>query len=214
MDGKGAWRDSVFIERLWRWVKYEEIYLKVYVTVSEARASIGCYFGFYNKGTAMSTICSLLCSNCEVKKSKYRGLLFNALKQVTKKTPFLCPSCNSKARLHLEFPFGLGVGTAPCTVEAAFLPHRLATWNNNGTKVLFYPFLVIIKFDKHNHLGAWLPYWHIVNNENGRQKTKFGQWAPQMSTDLFTDLIVQAQNEGYLREGSKTSHACPRAPWA
>jgi putative transposase len=48
MDGKGAWRDNVFIERVWRSVKYEEVYLRAYDTVSEARASIGRYFGFYN----------------------------------------------------------------------------------------------------------------------------------------------------------------------
>ena len=43
MDGKGAWRDNVFVERLWRSIKYEEIYLKAYQSVSEARASIGRY---------------------------------------------------------------------------------------------------------------------------------------------------------------------------
>jgi putative transposase len=48
MDGKGAWRDNVFVERLWRTIKYEEIYLKAYDTVTEARASIGRYLGFYN----------------------------------------------------------------------------------------------------------------------------------------------------------------------
>ena len=48
MDGRGAWRDNVFVERLWRSVKYEEIYLKAYETVSEARASIGRYMAFYN----------------------------------------------------------------------------------------------------------------------------------------------------------------------
>jgi putative transposase len=48
MDGKGAWRDNVFVERLWRSIKYEEIYLKAYNTVSEARASIGRYLTFYN----------------------------------------------------------------------------------------------------------------------------------------------------------------------
>jgi putative transposase len=48
MDGKGAWRDNVFVERVWRSVKYEEVYLRAYDTVSEARASIGRYFGFYN----------------------------------------------------------------------------------------------------------------------------------------------------------------------
>ena len=48
MDGKGAWRDNVFVERLWRSVKYEEVYLRAYASVSEARASIGRYLGFYN----------------------------------------------------------------------------------------------------------------------------------------------------------------------
>ena len=48
MDGKGAWRDNVFIERLWRSVKYEEVYLKAYASVAEARASLEKYFIFYN----------------------------------------------------------------------------------------------------------------------------------------------------------------------
>ena len=43
MDGKGAWRDNVFVERLWRSVKYEEVYLKAYENVPEARAEIGRY---------------------------------------------------------------------------------------------------------------------------------------------------------------------------
>ena len=48
MDGKGAWRDNVFVERLWRSVKYEEVYLRAYEGVSDARASIGRYLDFYN----------------------------------------------------------------------------------------------------------------------------------------------------------------------
>ncbi len=48
MDGKGSWRDNVFVERLWRSVKYEEVYLKAYDSVGEARASIGRYLAFYN----------------------------------------------------------------------------------------------------------------------------------------------------------------------
>jgi putative transposase len=49
MDGKGAWRDNVFVERLWRTIKYEEVYLRAYNTVPEARASLGRYIdGFYN----------------------------------------------------------------------------------------------------------------------------------------------------------------------
>ncbi len=48
MDGKGAWRDNVFVERLWRTVKYKEVYLRAYASVSEAKASISRYLGFYN----------------------------------------------------------------------------------------------------------------------------------------------------------------------
>ena len=48
MDGKGAWRDNVFVERLWRSVKYVEVYLRAYESVSEARTSIGRYLDFYN----------------------------------------------------------------------------------------------------------------------------------------------------------------------
>jgi putative transposase len=48
MDGKGSWRDNVFLERFWRSLKYEEVYLKAYESVAEARSSIGCYMEFYN----------------------------------------------------------------------------------------------------------------------------------------------------------------------
>jgi putative transposase len=56
MDGKGAWRDNVFVERLWRSVKYEEVYLKAYDTVSDARTSIGRYLGFYNSRRPHSSL--------------------------------------------------------------------------------------------------------------------------------------------------------------
>ena len=49
MDGKGRWLDNVFIERLWRSVKYEEVYLKAYTGVADARRSLACYFRFYNQ---------------------------------------------------------------------------------------------------------------------------------------------------------------------
>ncbi|MHB1344695.1 MAG: IS3 family transposase, partial [Thermoleophilia bacterium] len=48
MDGRGRWLDNVFIERLWRSVKYEEVYLKAYETIPEARRELGAYFDFYN----------------------------------------------------------------------------------------------------------------------------------------------------------------------
>jgi putative transposase len=56
MDGKGAWRDNVFVERLWRSVKYEEVYLRAYDSVSEARMSIGRYLDFYNRRRPHSSL--------------------------------------------------------------------------------------------------------------------------------------------------------------
>ncbi len=56
MDGKGAWRDNVFVERLWRSVKYEEVYLRAYDSVFEARASIARYLAFYNARRAHSSL--------------------------------------------------------------------------------------------------------------------------------------------------------------
>ena len=48
MDGRGCWRDNVFVERLWRSVKYEEVYLRAYETVSQAREGISRYLNFFN----------------------------------------------------------------------------------------------------------------------------------------------------------------------
>ena len=50
MDGKGAWRDNLFVERLWKSVKYEEVYLHAYDTVADAQRHLGAYFAFYNSG--------------------------------------------------------------------------------------------------------------------------------------------------------------------
>ncbi|MCX2697378.1 MULTISPECIES: IS3 family transposase [Ochrobactrum] len=56
MDGKGSWRDNVFVERLWRSIKYEEVYLHAYKTVSEARTGIGRYLNFYNSRRPHSSL--------------------------------------------------------------------------------------------------------------------------------------------------------------
>jgi len=56
MDGRGAWRDNVFVERLWRSVKYEEVYLRAYDSVGEARASLGRYLDFYNRKRPHSSL--------------------------------------------------------------------------------------------------------------------------------------------------------------
>ncbi len=59
MDGRGAWRDNVFVERLWRSVKYERVYLKAYDSVSAARADIADYFHWYNTARLHSSLDNL-----------------------------------------------------------------------------------------------------------------------------------------------------------
>ena len=56
MDGKGRWMDNIFIERLWRSLKYEQVYLAEYTTGSEARAGIGWWMGFYNERRPHSSL--------------------------------------------------------------------------------------------------------------------------------------------------------------
>ncbi len=56
MDGKGAWRDNVFVERLWRSVKYEEVYLNAYESLPEARKALQNYFRYYNQNRKHQTL--------------------------------------------------------------------------------------------------------------------------------------------------------------
>jgi putative transposase len=56
MDGKGAWRDNVFVERLWRSIKYEEVYLHAYDSVGQAKAGIARYINFYNTARPHSSL--------------------------------------------------------------------------------------------------------------------------------------------------------------
>ena len=56
MDGKGAWRDNVFVERLWRSVKYERVYLRAYGAVSEAKIDVAQYIDWYNCERVHSSI--------------------------------------------------------------------------------------------------------------------------------------------------------------
>ena len=56
MDGRGAWRDNVFVERLWKSVKYERVYLYAYDSVTEARTSIMQYMGWYNRSRPHSSL--------------------------------------------------------------------------------------------------------------------------------------------------------------
>jgi putative transposase len=56
MDGKGCWRDNVFVERIWRTIKYEEVYLRAYDSVHDARTSLGKYIEFYNRTRPHSSL--------------------------------------------------------------------------------------------------------------------------------------------------------------
>jgi len=56
MDGKGCWRDNVFVERIWRTIKYEEVYLRAYESVHEARTSLGKYIALYNQTRPHSSL--------------------------------------------------------------------------------------------------------------------------------------------------------------
>ena len=56
MDGRGSWRDNVFVERLWKSIKYEEVFLHAYETVFAAKAGINRYVGFYNNERPHSSL--------------------------------------------------------------------------------------------------------------------------------------------------------------
>ena len=56
MDGKGAWRDNVFVERFWRSIKYEEVYLHAYDSVAQAKTGIARYIDFYNTARPHSSL--------------------------------------------------------------------------------------------------------------------------------------------------------------
>ncbi len=56
MDGRGAWRENVFVERVWRCVKYQRVYIKAYDNVTLARADISQYFDWYNTGRPHSSV--------------------------------------------------------------------------------------------------------------------------------------------------------------
>ena len=55
-DGKGTWRDTIFIERLWRSITYEEVYLRAIASLSEARAGIGRYLTLHNTRRPQSSL--------------------------------------------------------------------------------------------------------------------------------------------------------------
>ena len=72
MDGNGAWRDNVFVERFWRSIKYEEVYLRAYEDVPEARQSIGRYLDFYNSRRPHCRFRSIADSHSDASRTAFR----------------------------------------------------------------------------------------------------------------------------------------------
>jgi hypothetical protein len=142
----------------------------------------------------MATIRKFVCSKCETKTNA--GSLFNALRSIANKQHPKCANGHD-AKLHLTFPFGLGIGLAPCTVQAAYLPNRAPNWKNGRYKVQYFPFLVVVKFDDSKLLGFWMPYWHVEHRP--KKYVKYGQWAPQMEAGLFIDLVEKVKADGFLK---------------
>jgi putative transposase len=64
MDGKGCWRDNVFVERLWKSIKYEEVYLHAYDTVEAAHQGLERYLTFYNQTSRIRRLTARRLTRC------------------------------------------------------------------------------------------------------------------------------------------------------
>ena len=127
--------------------------------------------------------------------------MFQALKQLVKSQPRPCSSCGTLTELLLNFNFALGVQTRETASRAGYLPrHSLPTWQENDSNVTFYPFLIIVE-NKSEAWGeaAWLPYFHLIDGSKSKPVIKYGQWAPYLGIELFSDLLAQAMNDGHLK---------------
>ena len=95
MDGRGRWLDNVFIERLWRSLKYECVYLNAFETGSEARAGIGRWIDFYNRLRPHTALCGITpdidCNLVKLPKGPGRLLL-----NYDRACNLACPSCRTK----------------------------------------------------------------------------------------------------------------------
>ncbi len=141
----------------------------------------------------MATIRWYWCPKCKPAKP-ISPRLFDALMKLTKREECRCPSCKDNLQLRLKFPFALGAKGKEVTALASFLPDPLLEWDNNGQRVIFYPFMVITEgeFGK----SVWLPYFHVVGDE--KRRLKYGERAPYIGIGHFESLLKQARLAGYL----------------
>ena len=126
MDGKGAWRDNVFVERLWRSVKYEEVYLRAYDSVGEARASLGRYLDFYNRKRPHSSLDARTPDDAYFDHLPHARRRHEFRRRCRGVTPVgLRPPCATPRQRHITQPTGRGstyrrrnaVATKPATSE-------------------------------------------------------------------------------------------------
>ena len=129
MDGKGAWRDNVFVERLWRSVKYEEVYLRAYDSVSEARASISRYLAFYNCASEHPSLYVIEGKRLCWPRSGPAG--YPALRRA-RSTIDLAASVASAARANIQGPSGKGRRASISPTSAASRRVLGATFNRRA----------------------------------------------------------------------------------
>ena len=145
----------------------------------------------------MATKCIVKCSSCQT--PAIDDTLFATLLRIADDPTAKC-KCGGTRTISLAFDFGLGATDKVSDIEAVFHPRPLESWQDkDGSKVTFFPFLVVLKRTG-RHSAIWMPYWHIVESEDGKKKQKYGQWAPYMDASLFESMLQQARQAGFLTD--------------
>jgi hypothetical protein len=145
----------------------------------------------------MATERFFVCSRCEVK--EWAQGLFDALRDRASNAAHQCSKCKADMELQLTLNFGLGLGPHRFKVLDAFLPDTISSWpDEKGSRVSFYPFLILLASLEEDNTKAWLPYWHLVAHPDGTLERKYGQWAACVDLDLYSSLIRNAQSKGYF----------------
>lgn len=120
------------------------------------------------------------------------------LQRFARSGPAKCGVCEDWSSYVFEFDLGLNAAGSRCEAVAVYGPDRVESWETaGGDAVEFFPFLVILRTAGSSEVSCWLPYWYRVHTKDGI-RTKYGQWAPMMQSDLFEDLIRKARAAGYL----------------
>lgn len=136
------------------------------------------------------------CQNCSVELETKS--LFDALEAISRSALTLCSQCNGQLQLELEFTYSFGASGTKCRVLDAFLPDVPPSWEAPDVRgVIYYPFLVITQPETGEN-EIWLPYWHVSTDKRGKEKKKYGQWAPSMDLSVFASLLKNARAKGYL----------------